>query len=193
MQLKTFIANAVQTFMADFKRTGQSYHHKILPIDKIDNISVNVYLKFFQSSPISSIRMSLQVETDKIMVSRLHCVDAMQLYNSLLSLDCKTMDLDEVTAELKMQLSNLKFNKYNGTYDMNAQFEVEEIEELTEMQNITPSYDDCCVCHDSTLTKTDCGHHLCVQCWVSLKKMKCPICRECIKYINEESDEEDDE
>ena len=193
MQLKTFIANAVQTATEDCKRTGQTTIHKYLPIDKIDSVSVTAYLKFYHRQSTGSVQMSLQVETDKIRVMREWDADSMQLYNSLLSLDCKTMDLDEVTAELKMQLSNLKFNKYNGTYEVDGKFVPEQIEELTGMENITPCYDDCCVCHDSTLTKTDCGHHLCVQCWVSLKKMKCPICRECIKYINEESDEEDDE
>jgi hypothetical protein len=40
----------------------------------------------------------------------------------------------------------------------------------------------CSVCYEHTLTKTPCGHDLCLVCWAKLDKKKCPCCREDIQY-----------
>lgn len=52
---------------------------------------------------------------------------------------------------------------------------------------IKMTYAQCCVCHERTTTKTECNHHLCIQCWDQLKEVEkdnrhafryCPLCRE---------------
>lgn len=42
--------------------------------------------------------------------------------------------------------------------------------------------DMCCVCHDTTRTKTLCGHHLCVGCWNQVRPLTCPCCRDDIDF-----------
>jgi len=52
---------------------------------------------------------------------------------------------------------------------------------------IKSQLDTCSVCYDKTLTKTSCGHVLCIPCWSSIERTqseddicsnkKCPICR----------------
>lgn len=37
---------------------------------------------------------------------------------------------------------------------------------------------ECVVCSEQTITKTDCNHYLCQQCFSLLKKKTCPMCRE---------------
>jgi len=50
--------------------------------------------------------------------------------------------------------------------------------------------DDCSVCLEPTQQKTPCNHILCMSCWQKIKKLKCPICRRDIQFLNEnESDE----
>jgi hypothetical protein len=57
--------------------------------------------------------------------------------------------------------------------------------------NFETKYQPCCVCMDDTSSKTQCGHPLCLVCWSSLKKLKCPLCRHQIESW--ESDEEEEE
>ena len=40
---------------------------------------------------------------------------------------------------------------------------------------------ECCVCYENTTIKTRCGHHLCYDCWGTLNKKRCPMCRDNIK------------
>jgi len=60
-----------------------------------------------------------------------------------------------------------------------------------DLPNIKQAAEKCCVCHEITNRKTDCEHHLCLQCYYTLKPewssncesnswhhhVKCPICR----------------
>lgn len=39
------------------------------------------------------------------------------------------------------------------------------------------SAEDCPVCYEKTETMTDCGHYLCIPCWMELNKSACPLCR----------------
>jgi hypothetical protein len=39
------------------------------------------------------------------------------------------------------------------------------------------SAEDCPICYEKTETMTDCGHYLCIPCWLELNKSACPLCR----------------
>jgi hypothetical protein len=45
----------------------------------------------------------------------------------------------------------------------------------------------CCVCYEEEYKKhkSSCNHPLCVNCYHKLKEKLCPLCRRCIKKINE--------
>ena len=195
MQLKSFIAGAVQSVLAEYKKITSIIQSRILPIKKIDGMTVTVRLTFCKWSHQTKTSMTLEVATEKINIMTDNCVEDMRLYQASITEDCEKMDLDAAAEEIKTQLSDLKFNKYCGSFQRSADFSSEPIDDLAEIGNIEMDYDKCCVCRDATLTKTTCGHHLCVECWISLKKLKCPICRDCIKYLDlgQDDDDEDDE
>ena len=44
--------------------------------------------------------------------------------------------------------------------------------------NYRPDFGECPVCLETTYTKLDCGHHICLQCESKLTECKCPQCRE---------------
>ena len=49
----------------------------------------------------------------------------------------------------------------------------------------------CVVCHETTQTKTPCGHRLCVECWNKVCPMTCPCCREDVNFAQHpDSDDE---
>jgi hypothetical protein len=110
----------------------------------------------------------------------------------MISKDCEKMNIDVESEKVKTILETLKFNKFVGEFNPKQQT-TEMIDQFDEMENIETSYDSCCVCQEATMTETPCGHQLCMCCWLSLKKMKCPICRASIKYIDNDEDDEDDE
>lgn len=53
---------------------------------------------------------------------------------------------------------------------------------------------ECSVCNDliSPSLITSCNHPLCLECYLSLKKKTCPICRKCLNPDCEHSDSEDE-
>lgn len=56
--------------------------------------------------------------------------------------------------------------------------------------------EECCVCLNKTVTKTDCKHYLCLECWTRLIKTtrQCTICRRRdIKVDYSEVDDNDDD
>lgn len=53
--------------------------------------------------------------------------------------------------------------------------------------------EECSVCMEKTITKTPCGHTLCLNCWSSLNKLVCPLCRESIKYFDKYEEEYEEE
>lgn len=88
-------------------------------------------------------------------------------------------------------LLKLKFNIYYGKFEIpNSQDDI-FIDSLTNIfknsNNIKTIGDKCCVCHEETVTQTNCSHSLCVKCYIKIKKTsgisneaKCPLCREFI-------------
>lgn len=85
-------------------------------------------------------------------------------------------------------MSKLRYLKSFGLTIYSTKMNAER--EVFENSNTKMSGEVCCVCHDVTTNKTDCGHDLCLQCWTKLKSeigcefcdkcenKTCPICRE---------------
>jgi hypothetical protein len=63
-----------------------------------------------------------------------------------------------------------------------------EIQELCLFEN---SIGECSVCHEKTITHSDCGHYICFLCRANLNSNKCPLCREKISS-NCQCDDDDE-
>lgn len=84
------------------------------------------------------------------------------------------------------KIKNLNFDKYYGSYNNDGR-------ELLNIEiDLFPEYFKdkiCSVCYDFTSSQTNCGHTLCYLCWENILNkgnFLCPICRECIKFVNHE-------
>jgi len=93
----------------------------------------------------------------------------------------------EILKNAKDIMSSLKFDRING--------ELKEKEELKlsndDIEFFGTDDNECCVCKEKTLTKTLCQHTLCYMCWETIyknKKPKCPLCRNSIKYCEDDDD-----
>jgi hypothetical protein len=54
---------------------------------------------------------------------------------------------------------------------------IEELQIARDFFTKTKNIENCCVCDDMTTVKTHCNHFLCRECFNSMNKKCCPICR----------------
>ena len=97
----------------------------------------------------------------------------------------------------------MKFNNCIGRFESISEIEVRTAIELAvgDLYCEKCKPDECCVCKTMTVTKTQCGHFICVLCRDQLKRKKCPMCRKKLTSIlvrnlmdndvDEEVDEDD--
>ena len=121
--------------------------------------------------------------------------------------EAKVMDMTTSIAQwmldkyniMNSKLENLEIDKARGEfYDKTCKLSVMKVR-LANLQNavLNPDYATervCSCCNEYTETQSPCGHYICIQCWNSLDKLVCPMCRKKIKCIPRiESDSEDEE
>jgi hypothetical protein len=92
-------------------------------------------------------------------------------------------DFQIVISKIKKLLPNLKLNKTYGIIEHIYDKTYEQIS-LDEFGTTYISNDTCSICNEKTLTKTNCGHSVCVECWSKLKNTSCPLCRQNNIFIN---------
>jgi len=88
------------------------------------------------------------------------------------------------------QLDELKFSKRLDQFYVGESPPV--YDDLFTGTNYTPKYEECAVCLDRTIRKTQCKHALCLACESKLVRRACPLCRETIerRSYDDESDDE---
>ena len=145
-----------------------------MEIESIDGIKVEVYInvRFVVEGDSTGVRPPYRKFILKI------------TKNTLILREDSSQTLEEF-GEMIKNIGTLKLNKKTGNFNNEVR---ETHENLYKFENVVLKYQDCCVCLDTTRTKTPCGHSLCWRCYDQLNKKTCPICRDCL--ICEESDEE---
>jgi hypothetical protein len=91
---------------------------------------------------------------------------------------------DNIGKILYEKIKSLQFDKYYGSYNNDGR-ELLDIE----IELFPEHFKDkiCSVCYDVTSSQTVCGHTLCYLCWENILdkgNSLCPLCRECIRFIN---------
>jgi len=168
-----------------------------LPIKKIDDININVYL-FIHNTP-KGCYVRINIKSNNINIKNLFYAknftfdssSETELYNFFNDLENLKLDYH----------GNLAKNGDNIEIDILNSFDGLVIEGI-----IFDDIDDkkCCVCKNFTNTKTLCNHHYCYRCRSKNVEItqndNCPICRKdlnnkcmCSSCNDEEYDEDEDE
>lgn len=110
----------------------------------------------------------------------------------------KPMDIERIAISLKIIfdiIPQLKFNKFEGNLQTDTKDKdiLPFIKQFCHHENVKTSFEDCCVCYETTKTKTMCGHSLCMLCWEKMPftrgendedpMQRCPICRDVLVLI----------
>ena len=75
---------------------------------------------------------------------------------------CPTIEsVKSLLDEFMDKLKTIQFDKLSGSFNKQDMSNAEE----------------CCVCLEPTVTKTNCRHHICIPCWNQIASQKCPLCR----------------
>ena len=94
-------------------------------------------------------------------------------------------DYEKFVATVFETIKNLKFNNIVGMFEQEKTPALPLsiiLNDLSSVPHISLNCDICCVCHEPTMTKTRCGHYLCIMDRVKLERVStnittCPMCR----------------
>ena len=153
---------------------------------KIDNIPVKLYIyintdykEFINNSqPTVKIGVNVSLPSKEYISS-----DYFDVVQNIHILHC---DIDNVEI-FKNYVYNTLFYGYIilNEFSFNPMLKFlnhdEDIEDLVEISTahikLFGDENECCVCNEETITKTKCNHGICQQCYSSLDKKICPMCR----------------
>ena len=92
---------------------------------------------------------------------------------------------EEITEAIMKNMEEVKSLQF---CKITNDFTTPEFKEMKELTASTFGYlniGECCVCYENTTARTPCGHHLCYECWATLKKTICPMCRDDIGHTRQ--------
>jgi len=157
-------------------QTRRQWNWVRLPIKTLDGVKCDVRLLNFKGK--------CGCGTD--------CTDAPQWILKIETIKCCVMGDDgdlseheyygykiESLEKVKDILQSLRFNKFENRFQTITPIDWSFMESDT----VKLKYDTCSVCLDKTVSKTDCGHYLCLPCYDKITENKdsetiCPQCRE---------------
>lgn len=139
-------------------------------IDIIDNIIVSVIIEFNKKYHVLFFKITVNGVITKL---KYDDYDDSSLFTSTniifedKALGITNNDVRALLINLEDLSEQLKFNKRRGEF-------------LLYRRNCyrpsTTNGQDCPVCYEITLTKTNCNHYLCVECFQKIQKRVCPMC-----------------
>jgi hypothetical protein len=185
--------NFVDIIYNDFIKSNVTfYFSKNIPtIRKISNVHVKTEL-YFQNTG-SNWDINFKITSSNINYGH---NDKYALFENTLR-KCSEVTKKDIKVSLqkmKKIIPNLKFDKMCGKIYTDKAKSFEQIC-LNEFGSSFIESNECCVCNETTTTKTNCCHFLCVECWSHIKSNQCPICREDnihIENLDSSSDSDDE-
>jgi hypothetical protein len=176
-----------------------TYIHSISQIDGVTcNASWRLHVSKCNKTP------TLRIEINSVTLIDENCnpaelfqgtygVSDMEKYTDEVIVNGITVDmLADMIGKAIVSIKELRYDRIYGLTNRKVPSNVECEEAVFNLPNITnKKIQACSVCHELTKHKTECGHHLCWQCWSKLKITEdhdeccsdstyqvCPICRE---------------
>lgn len=179
--------NFIDIVLSEYTKSGNTYYFsKNIPtIRKISNVRVRTKICFEHVN--SSWYIYFQISSPNVTNGD---DDRIILFKQELrkcSAQVSRKDIKVSLEKMKKIIPNLKFSKLLGKIESDKAKSFEQIC-LNEFGSTFIESSECCVCAESTITKTNCSHFLCVECWSHIKSRQCPICRENDIYIDELDD-----
>ncbi len=184
--------NFVDIVHSEYTKSSQSfYFSKNIPtIRKISNVRVRTEICFEKTGPNWNIY--LEIKSSNITNDDDYKIVLFKKDLRRCSSEVTRKDIKVSLERMKKIIPNLKFSKLLGKIDSDKAKSFEQIC-LNEFGPNFIESNECCVCNESTITKTNCSHFLCVECWSQIRSNQCPMCRQNNIFINESDSCSDDD
>jgi len=164
-----------------------SYFSKSIPtIRKISNVRVKTNIVILKNN--SDWQILLEIGISNINLEG----DNYKVFDKILR-KCSEVtrkDIKVALQKMKKIIPNLKFDKMFGKIYTDQVKSFEQIC-LNEFGSSFIECNECCVCNETTTTKTNCYHFLCIECLSHIRSNQCPMCREENIYIQDSDNESD--
>lgn len=164
-----------------------SYFSKSIPtIRKISNVRVKTNIVILKNN--SDWQILLEIGISNINLEG----DNYKVFEKILR-KCSEVtrkDIKVALQKMKKIIPNLKFDKMFGKIYTDQVKSFEQIC-LNEFGSSFIECNECCVCNETTTTKTNCYHFLCIECLSHIRSNQCPMCREENIYIQDSDNESD--
>lgn len=185
------VAQIIYNHFQDSETKNERY---VLPIDKIDEVKVSVYLRQSPAILTSEHVLGFTIEDAEEKYENGECWYDLLFHKNFIY-QHKNLSLKEVK-ELLTQviqiIESLNFSTYHGMFLTMKPDEFQKewlFKDIIKSSKVEYKFGDCCVCLDTTRTKTTCGHFLCVKCFQKLKLKNCPLCRHRLALSDVEDEE----
>jgi len=180
--------NFVDSVYDDYiKSNQQSYFSKSIPtIRKISNVRVKTNIVILKNN--SDWEILLEISISNINLNG----NNYKVFQKTLR-KCSEVtrnDIKVALQKMKKIIPNLKFDKMFGKIYTDQVKSFEQIC-LNEFGSSFIECNECCVCNETTTTKTNCYHFLCIECLSHIRSNQCPMCREENIYIQDSDNESD--
>lgn len=158
----------------------------ILPINTINGLPVTAKISVVPNSV--NYLFFVDIDVDGVDVEDPVDILPLQLLSKLfyeIPIINSVIDNEYFIESFKKVVNSLRYNNKTGKLDEDEE-DNKFFRELITNENITfKEEEQCCVCIESTKTRTSCDHVLCLICWSKIKgdEKRCPICRQTI-YFN---------
>lgn len=164
--------------------------HVILPVDKIDNVNVSVWIRLFKSKAPPE---------PYIMILCISYTYATEGFSEFCIGEINTLNVENVSKLVEEAIKKINQLKYESTKSILTDKQLFKTSKifatlLSTSDNVKLSLEKCCVCYELTNAKTDtCNHPLCMICYDGIERLdccdncndiSCPICREEVSGLN---------
>lgn len=186
-QNKQMYNEIAKEIIEEFLRIGSV--HIGLPVDKIDNVKVSVWMRLFKSkAPPEPYIMMLGISYKY----------ATHGFNEYTIGEINTLNVENVSKlveESVKKINQLKYDSFHSVLTYKPILKTSKMFAtlLSTSDNVKLLIEKCCVCYEFTNAKTDkCNHPLCMICYDGIEKLdccdddciSCPICREEVSGLN---------
>ena len=191
--ISQFVGDSIKRLAKEWIRqldenNAKARTEELLNIKRIDGIKVQV------TRTVNRELQLLLIEVNSVEIEE----DFDDEYNSEMEcFTCKAFKFNGELNELTLACAIIKARSWLSTLKYHSLTELKEPNGsddefiVFDLPNIKQAAEKCCVCHENTNRKTDCEHHLCLQCYYTLEPewlmncqrnrrhhhVKCPICR----------------
>ena len=168
-----------------------------LPIRKIDNLKLDVFIKTFKNfNSIMKIYLLIEDALPEFFCLDDDCVGYHEYFRKDFELkSTDPVEIKKIIEQILVIINNLEFSRLHGRLMEKGKQPPDTAliwKKLIVADNIEWKVNECPACMEETFSTTICDHPLCRYCFQKLRKTQCPTCRQPLAFEDDDSDAEND-